>query len=259
MPGLAHDFVYLSSQKLADLIVQTSVLQRRRFGVRVEARSPVVSLVLASTSVPATNGSSSERIAREELVKLDKARDEINNRSLWYSDPAVQAGSWIYFESPLNYCILQSEYFNPAVVFVDHVDLLPDSSVRLFLHGSVRHLLGRPKVIDISADIESLHPSPSSGEFVYALADNVAEVVRLIHGTQDALTASPGIQARKSLSSSIARLLRSLDQKFVPDTAAWLGGVARVTAPVSARGEFRNVERFVMATPLYIEYVSPPI
>lgn len=258
MPGIAHDFVYMSSQKLANLIVNSSALQRRRFRVRAEVRSPVVSLVLASTSVPAANQSPSERIAREELVKLDKAIDEINTRSLWYSDPAVQAGSWIYFESPLNYCILQSEYFSPAVVFVDHVDLLPDPSVRLLLHGSVRHLLGRPKVIDIGAEIEILYPSPSSGEFVYALADNVAEVVRLIHGTQDALTASPSTQARHSLSSSMTRLLRSLDQKFVPETAAWLGGVARVTAPVSTRAEFPRAERFVMATPLYVEYVSPP-
>ena len=256
MPDSIHDFVYLSTQKLADLIVQTSVLQRRSFTVRAQVRSPVVSLALASSSAPTNTGSTSARLAQDELVKLGRAVDEINKRSLWYSDPVVQAGSWIYFETSMNYCLLQSHYFDPAVVFVDHVDLLPDPSVRLLLHGSVGHLLGRPKLVDVSADVERLRTSPSSGEFVYALADNVEEVVQTIHATQDAFTVSPGIQARGSLSSGIAQLLRVLDQKFVTDTAASLGGVARVTASVTARGGLRNVERFVMASPLYIEYVS---
>jgi hypothetical protein len=258
VPDLIHDFVYLSNQKLADLVVQTSTIQTKRLSMRAEVRSPVVSLILASSSLPTNPGSTSARIAKEELAKLDKAIEAINRRSLWYSDATVQAGSWIYFETQMNYCLLQSRYFNSAVVFADNMNLLTDPSIRLLLHGSARHLLGRPKLVDVSTDVERMRTSPSSGEFVYVLADNVEEVVRTIHASQDPINISPSSRSTNSLSSGIAQLLRVLDQKFVTDTAAWLGGVARVTASVNARGGLRNVERFVMATPLYVEYVTAP-
>jgi hypothetical protein len=258
MPRYVRDFIYMSDQKLAALKIQTRSIQHRPFRFRAEVKAPVVSLALESSDTSSADASASMQSEQVQLYKLKKALDEINKRSLWYSDTAAMTGSWIYFESPMNYCMLQSDYFPSAVVFADHMDLLPDPSVRILLHGSARHLLNQPRLVAISSEVERLQPSPSSGEFVYTLAENVAEVVRTIDASQDPLIAPPSARATDSLTTGIARLLRVLDQKFVVDTSAWLGGVARVTAAVRAPHGHGDVERFIMATPLYVEYTSDP-
>jgi len=252
-----RDFLYLSDQKLRALNVEIPRLLRGTLAVRGEVKVPFLSVAVEPTGK--SPESPPDPRGRLQAARLRKAIDDINERSFWYSDPDARAGCWIYFESPMNYCLLQSMYFESSVVFSDHADLLPDPSVRLLLHGSQRHLLNQPRVIEVSDEVEGLQSAPSGTEFVYALADNVAEVVRTISAASDPLAAtpahvSPGTAGAGSLATGIERILRVLDQRFAPDTAATLAGLARVTASVDATGTLGNSERLIMATPLYVEY-----
>ena len=253
---LVRDFLYLSDQKLRALDIQGSRILRGTLGVRGEVRVPFLSMTVEPTNK--TSESSSDSRDRLQIARLRKAIDDINARSLWYSDPEARAGCWIYFELPMNYCLLQSKYFQSSVVFADHAELLPDPSTRVLLHGSRRYLLDQPQTIEVSDEVERLKRAPSGTEFVYALADNVADVVHTISGASDPLATEPADSAptarTESLAAGIARILRVLDRKFVSGTAATLAGLARVTASVDAEGALGNAERLVMATPLYVEY-----
>lgn len=251
-----RDFLYLSDQKLRALDVKISRLQRGTLAMRGEVKLPFMSVAVEPTAQTAQ--STPDRGTALQAARLRKAIDDINERSLWYSDPEARAGCWVYFESPMNYCLLQSKYFQSSVIFADHAGVLPDPTVRLLMHGAQRHLLNQPRVIEVSDEVERLRSASSGTEFVYALADNIADVIRAISAANDPLAATPAhipsVTKAESLATGIARILRVLDQRFAPDTAATLAGLARVTASMDATDALGNTERFIMATPLYVEY-----
>ena len=153
-----HDYVYLSDRKLAAIAFNMSSLRRKIPHVKGEVRVPFASISVESSNMdPQVRGSD---VPPMQQGKLNRIFDEVSEQSLWYSDRDVRPGSWIYFELPMNYCQLESTYFGSSVVFADHNELLPDSSVRVLLHGSAQHLKDRPRVIDISEDVERIRSAP---------------------------------------------------------------------------------------------------
>jgi hypothetical protein len=67
----------------------------------------------------------------------------------------------------------------------------------------------------------------------------------------------PAQHARPHLPTAAARLLRAVDSRMFVDLAAWMAGYARVTTAFTD-GSGKRV-RYVVATPLYVEYVPPPV
>ncbi|WP_221508777.1 hypothetical protein [Streptomyces echinatus] len=53
--------------------------------------------------------------------------------------------------------------------------------------------------------------------------------------------------------------VRLLDEAFVPETAAWMRGYARITSRTDLHGNGGEEKvRLVTATPLYVEYAPQP-
>ncbi|TYB47929.1 SAVMC3_10250 family protein [Actinomadura chibensis] len=243
------DFVYLSDQKLMGPLLDAA-RSRRRFGLlKGEIKAPFVTLNVESAQPAAGD-------AATQLDRLRKIVGQIDGKSLPYQDAKARPGDWIYLKTPMNHCILGGPYFNLPVLFADHKDRLPDPSTRVLLHGSSRHLRTRPRTIDVSPDVERLSAAPSGGEFVYELADNVAEVLRAMRASPDPLVAPA--ETGSPLASGLTRIIKALDRRFDAGTATWLEGFARVTAAVPAGGRLGEAKRLILATPLYVEYAPAP-
>lgn len=241
-----YDFAYVSDQKLIGLITDMP-RPRTRFGqIKGELKAPFVSI-----GVEAAHPGQPD--AETQIDRLRKIVGQIDENSLPYHDSKIRPGGWIYFETPMNHCVLDGPRFNSAVVFIDHRDRLPVPSTRLLLHGSSTHLRSRPRRVDIGAHVVRMNGGTSGGEFVYELADNVAEVLRAMRASPDPLAAPA--EPEGGLAPGLARIVNALDQRFDISTATWLGGFARVTASVAMAGHLDGVERLIMATPLYVEYV----
>jgi len=68
---------------------------------------------------------------------------------------------------------------------------------------------------------------------------------------------------RRQLPGGTELLLRALDSQLRPETATWMAGYARVTADMShmihpRKRKRRKPVRYVVASPLYVEYTSSP-
>lgn len=133
-----REVVYLSEGKL------NGFLPEPRLALPTVNLHAGVSLAGINVEQPAPD---SGRDLRRHLKRVEK---DMARRTPWYTEPELTPGRWVMFEAPLNWVTLRGRY-QDLVLFVDPP---PDSAHshetsatrRLLLHGSARHLLGRPPV-----------------------------------------------------------------------------------------------------------------
>jgi hypothetical protein len=178
------------------------------------------------------------------LAQLDKS----SRATKWFDDPEVRPGDWVQFELPLTYVILTDNNDLPNMV-VFHS--WPGKHVGTFLlHGSIDSLVGN------GAKGTVFTPVSSSGSGVPAIRILMAKLAQVAErqDLQDKLT-----ESNDPLQNSLTRLIGGLDTIFETGRqmdlsgelihSAWMAGCARITLKYG---------KWLAATPLYVEYISPP-
>jgi hypothetical protein len=215
-----RELVYLSDRKLAGFHPEP---RRRRPSLRGELGVPGVAKVGAE--LPA---------APPEVPGLDAVLAHLTGtpgKLRWYTEPELRPGQWIQFEALLGQVTLASPV-DEGVLFTDH---LGDEPGTLLLHGSTEHL------IDEERFAAGNRERASRARYV---RDLLRELARVDGGTEVETH-------RTGWADGIQQLDWFLGREVEPRTATWLGGVARVTVDTADLG-------LVVASPLYVEYVSAP-
>ncbi|MFD9007064.1 SAVMC3_10250 family protein [Streptomyces sp. NPDC059582] len=238
-----QELIYLSDAKLRQFVPERrrrTRIGRRLTALRLNASALAVggSLELDLAEVSAASGS------RERLPDVIKTIEE---HALWYQDPDVQTGRWVYFEAPFNVAGANGQIYK-TVLFMDAPAASGDeqthlSGVRLLLHGSPDHLL---------------RPVPETDIVVYGVSGSLLS--SLIHEVvEDPLPNADNINAphapREPLRDVRRGVCRALDvSNRFPEGAAWMRGYARVTLAVGPDPARQVPYAQVLATPLYVEY-----
>lgn len=238
-----RELVYLSERKLRQFD-----LGRRgwRMNVTGEVRVPGVG------GVSMTKDSAGPAVP--DLDQVVAALEESDRASRWFTEE-VKPGEWVRFEAPMAYTITN----RGGVLFLDldrRTGAYPTGgSIRLMLHGSSRHLVGggppsrqiTDRDIDERMGFSAGNPHHLLGELMMDLrsADDPAG--------QSATMAIKRVEHK--LPNRYSDVLNILtDELALPGTAAWLAGLARISAVPPSVGD----HRIVVASPLYVEYVSAP-
>lgn len=241
-----RELVYLSDRKLEQFLPALRSLWPRP---KISFRSQLVEFDVA----PTQDGQ------RDRLRHLARVIAHIEKSARWFLDPDVSAGHWVHFEAPLNYLVLNSE----LVFFVDRPTATPDypagGAGRLVLHCSSAHLRMETPPTRMSAPQGDPVPVPASGSGPGILSvDNIQLLLKSLHARNQPADEPRPLPEEHTwyLPAATSRLLRAIDARVHPETAAWMAGYARVTAsfdlPAAAP------VRHVIASPLYIEYATPP-
>jgi hypothetical protein len=279
-----REFVYLSERKLRQFTASSSRSPRwwQRLGFEGELAFPPFGRAKVasqeSSGVPPT-------LTVDEVIAAFDAGDR---HAGWFADGHVRAGQWVFFEAPLNHRVMEQRYFHSAALFLDSgvpaQNYPAGGSVRLLLHGAREHLLGvaapSPVGLDVQAELDQAVPQKSSfasdtsylyqlagqkfglqnGTVGYVLPQLSQDLLRNEEIVQD-LSSTPLTVVRQhgNFAEALRMIVGLLDAAFVPETAAWMRGYARVTSavdldPISGPGE----PRLVTATPLYVEYAPEP-
>jgi hypothetical protein len=253
-----RELVYLSETKLLTFIVDKP--GRWRNASQVEGEVKAFGLGAKLNLTPG-----SRRGLTPDLDRVVSALEGSDRAPKWFADDNVQPGDWVHYEAPLGYVSI-----GDMVVFLDSDQPTPayptDCRLRLLLHGSLGHLVGvRPGRL-VDKDHESVRFHRSS--FFLALECFRAS---LEAGKEDgSYDVYDWVTARlwpKQISDEFNVVIAALDARLHSRyTAAWMAGYARVTAllphrPWSRDGRQRPKEpigKIVVASPLYVEYVSQP-
>jgi hypothetical protein len=262
-----RELIYLSDSKLEQFLPELRSLWPRP---KLSLKTP-----FAGVEVDPTPDARKSR-----LQHLAKVTAQIKRSAEWFAAPDLGPGQWVAFQAPLNYVILP-EALGRMLVFIDPgraVSGYPGGeSVRLLLHGSSRHLIGGPpprqaKVPEgENAYYEYTGFGSSAMPGYYHAVKNVEVLLRAFYGNIDFerdVSESPE-KARDHLPRGTQLLAAAIDKQVHPKMAAWMAGYARVTISVSiprARNPrlFRrgldpdDLVRYVVASPLYVEYASAP-
>ncbi|MET3986253.1 SAVMC3_10250 family protein [Streptomyces sp. PvR034] len=242
-----REVIYLSEGKLSGFLPEP------RLALPTIKLHAGVSMAGINVESPATD------LDRDLLRHLKRVERDLERRAPSHLEPELAPGHWVQFEAPLSWITLRGRY-QDLVLFVDPAPSPPEAGVtrRLLLHGSARHLSGRPPVqIDGPAltDLEGGGHSAGTlfitqaGHLLAALTRDQSE---LGPDAQDDFT-SPG--PAPSLSrAGVRELLTALDtQSAEVSTSALMIGYARVSALLPATGTDGGC---LVASPLIVEYVS---
>ncbi|QCX76249.1 hypothetical protein C9F11_12860 [Streptomyces sp. YIM 121038] len=249
-----RELVYLSDRKLRQFMPERRWLTGRHGwqvstpvgGVGVEAGTPDAE--------------------REREKRLRRIVEHVSVSARWFTEPEVRAGAWVEFEAPLNYRALNGAapgmvlFLDPAAGVEGYES---GGAVRLVLHGSVEHLGGgsKPGVAEPPALVEDRWDGggdscgPSWVEFVATRAATLLDTLAAQPGAVDEPGSTSTPHAPPTLAEGTRQVLAALDRQLPVETAAWMRGHARVTAALAAPGG--GGVRYVVATPLYVEYVTP--
>jgi hypothetical protein len=219
-----RELVYLSERKLAAF--RPASPRRRRPGLRGELGVPGIAKVGAD--LPATHPD------RASLDDVLAHLTETPGKLRWYTEDGLRPGQWVQFETLLGTVEMRSYDTEPVVFFAEPEIDRAGSGPRLVLHGSPGHLLG-------SADVHST--SIGGG------ASDARAIRHLLTRLPD--TDGEVVEPVRVDDFTIRTLRRGLRRRLDSRTATWLGGCARVTVDAADLG-------VVIASPLYVEYVSPP-
>ncbi|MFF6980300.1 SAVMC3_10250 family protein [Streptomyces sp. NPDC008343] len=272
-----RELVYLSERKLQ----QFRLGKRRRWNNRTPVEGEINFLGFGGVRFGPTPPGAGDAVTPD-LESVISALEASDRAAMWFGDPAVQPGQWVYFEAPLCYAPLGLRDEPGAVVFIDHGEPTAGyptgGQVRLLMHGSEAHVVG-------SATSPPVHPQLPDDPFPAVRFNDLSDFRTFAHlltelnrrwaaadaGETDAVAALderpfvrylPELVTRSGHSyASIADVIRrnvfDLDSLVEPRlTASWLAGHARVSVQVPSQR--RDEPRVVVATPLYVERVSPP-
>ncbi|MFC8247737.1 SAVMC3_10250 family protein [Streptomyces chartreusis] len=267
-----RELVYLSERKLQ----QFRLGKRRRWG-SVEGEINFFGFGTIRFGPTTPGGGDGVTPDLESVISALEASDRA---ALWFEDPAVQPGQWVYFEAPLYYAPLGMG--DETVVFVDHRESAtsyPDGGkLRLLMHGSMAHVLGSatsppvtpPQYPDDRSPALEFNLCSHFGTFSHLLAGLIDRLAAADDGDTDAAArAAAGLTAplptmtwlwRRGVDDVVRHVqytVHDLDSYAEPLlTASWMAGYARVTAKVPPW--YRDDPTVVVATPLYVERISAP-
>ncbi|MFE0383166.1 SAVMC3_10250 family protein [Streptomyces bungoensis] len=246
-----REVVYLSEGKLNEFLPEP-----RRALPAVKLRAGV-SFAGINVETPAQDN------ARDLRRHLEEVEKEMDRQTAWYGEPGLMPGRWVQFEAPLNWVTLRGRY-QDLVLFVDPA---PDSasphqpvtSRRLLLHGSARHLLGRPPIEVDGPVLTGLEGSGHSAGTIFVT--NAGHVVSALAQAHDpfesgtgAAEGNPPVSPTSMRRSGIRDLLAAVDaESSEVSTHALMFGYARVSALLP---ETATEVGCLVASPLIVEYAN---
>lgn len=268
-----RELVYLSDRKLRQFMPERP---RRLVRGGWQVTTPVGGVGLEQ-EVPDAERERGERLRR--IVR------HVSGTAGWFAEPGLRAGAWVQFEAPLNFRLLR-DVAPGMVLFVDPPCAVEGygsgGAVRLLLHGSVRHLAGgqAPAVADPPALAEEVRhwegeaAGSAGGTWVELVTTHASVLLGTLTAQPDAASEPTGEEAGErtgetgrhplaplsptTLVAGTRQVLAALDRQLPVETAAWMRGYARVTAALrdgALDGASEGV-RYVVATPLYVEYAE---
>ncbi|MGI3226605.1 SAVMC3_10250 family protein [Streptomyces sp. GTA36] len=242
--------MYLSDSKLRQFLPEgrwRSRLGRRLNMLRLDVDTPVggggIEVALGGEqTVPEGNA--------QHLAAVIKYVEE---RALWFQDPAARSGHWVYFEAPLYFFLVDSrEPDIGTVLFYDSpaVEGYDPGGTRLLLHGSPRHLLASVSKSGLASSevIGSIYAGGTCRSSRLWDNETPPEAPTAERISQDPEPPQRGlsISTIDSMGQAVGSM-RSIDHR-ASDGAAWMRGYARVSVV------HEGVGAIVIATPLYVEY-----
>lgn len=243
-----RELLYLSHRKLRQFDLETS--RWRRLGARFTGEIKLPGF----GGVTVGNNSDGTKSDEPELEAVIAALDNSDRAARWFTED-VGPGQWVQFEAPMSYALTDGG----GVIFLDLDEAAPGyptgGEVRLLLHGSRRHVVRDEPAVQVVTDrqIDTL-TGFSAGNSHRLLSRLLLDLTTADEPLgQSASMAVARVEHK--MPGVYTRLFQELDRQLdLPHTAAWMAGYARITAvppPV-------NGKKVVVATPLYVEYVSPP-
>lgn len=242
-----RELVYLSQSKLQQFTFEPPRRWRGRAQVEGEISVPGLGAVKVT---PAAAGQDTRPVA--DLEKVVSSLESSGRAAQWFANERAQVGQWVRFSAPLSYTTVAG-----AVLFLDgdrRTAAYPTGgALRLMLHGSREHLVGTSQDLSTKAVAEHHYLSHST---VIRLLRNLHSYLAATQGEGDA----DGFHSSQSgdepaLPSMLERLVVLLGSYLhLKYTVAWMTGYARITAMVP----FDRNDRIMLATPLFVEYASPP-
>lgn len=241
---------YLSDSKLRQFIPER---RRGRISQRLTAfrlTTPAGGLELEAAGEAGAEGQKHEHLAS--VIR------HIEEQALWFQDPEVRAGKWVYFEAP---CLI----FTPHTDTVMFIDPTPGAVAgyeqphgsRLLLHGSGRHLLiGEVAPVSLLGD-RALFVKGSALIPIEVAVRRLSEVAPPTAEEPHGAVAEPPY-TNSLLSMGVDDLLKAAQSLIPAWSAVWMRGYARVSAAITMSSgplsTARRSEPCVCATPLYVEY-----
>jgi len=234
-----RELVYLSQRKLSQF---QPARTRGRLLSRITGFGAHAPLSMGEVSVTFAEGTA------KSTPDLQTVINELDNRIKavqWYESNDLQVGDWVQFESVMNLAIvdIHGRQRDSLLLFWEpRVGRGTDASAAtLMLHGSVDGLLeGAPKLAD---------PAVNSMSAPQALVQALAQ----LRNSDDPLNQ---VQMNiRNWDHALTVIVDRLDLKYPRFMASWLAGYARITG-ILADGN--GTTTYILATPLYVERVSPP-
>lgn len=249
--GPVREVVYLSEGKLNEFLPEP-----RRALPAVKLRAGV-SFAGINVETPAPDN------ARDLRRHLEQVEKEMDRQTAWYTEPDLMPGRWVQFEAPLNWVTLRGRH-QDLVLFVDPAPdsaspHQPGTSRRLLLHGSARHLLGRPPIQVDGPVLTGLEGSGHSAGTIFVT--NAGHVVSALAHAHDSLESgtgaaeeNPPVSPTSMRRSGIRDLLAAVDaESGEVSTHALMFGYARVSALLP---ETATEMGCLVASPLIVEYAN---
>ncbi|MEV7211882.1 SAVMC3_10250 family protein [Kitasatospora cineracea] len=245
-----REVIYLSEGKLHEFLPEP----RRAFPVvKVHAG---VSLAGVNVEKPASD---SGQELRRQLKRVEK---EMGRHAPWYTETDPVPGRWVRFKASLSWFTLRGRH-QDLVLFVDQA-MEPSrahragGARRLLLHGSARHLLGRPPLQVEGPALTGVDGGISLNTTFLTSAGEVVNTLARTRGVSEPGTATDGEEQIEPTEprhrAGIRDLLAALDtESSEVSTAAMVTGYARVSALLP--GTDTGVGCLV-ASPLIVEYVK---
>ncbi|MFD7528559.1 SAVMC3_10250 family protein [Streptomyces sp. NPDC059849] len=246
-----REIVYLSEGKLNQFMPEP---RRALPAVKLHAG---VSLAGINVENPAPD---STRDLRRHLKQVEK---QVARHTLQYTEPELTPGRWVRFSAPLNWVTLRGRY-QDLVLFVDPAPESTHPSAagttrRLLLHGSARHLRGRPPIQVDGPELSVLTSGGCSAGMTFVT--NAGHVVSALAHALDPLEPESGADGENSSEptdprhrAGIRDLLAALDAESTEvSTSAMMTGYARVSALLP---ETTTEASCLVASPLIVEYVN---
>ncbi|MGG8407805.1 SAVMC3_10250 family protein [Streptomyces sp. 12297] len=236
-----REFVYVSDGKLS-----TFLPEPRRFSrpAAIRLSTPVGGLDVEAAAADAE---------RARLQRLKRVDQHLNDKALWFTEPNLRPGQWVWFEAPLH-CVTPRGTYQHMVLFSDPApgeDPQHERATgcRLLMHGSARHLLGQAPVDVEGLPLEGIDGGSSVGTTFLTSAGRVMQALSLEHDPVAVDVPDPATDLR---GGGVRDLLAALDARHGQvGSAARVYGYAKVTADLPATAD---APRCVVASPLTVEY-----
>jgi hypothetical protein len=256
-----RELVYLSNRKLEQFMLSRPRRWWQRAGVEGEVRLPGLG------GVKVTRPNEPAERARPELDRVIDALERSERAARWFTEDDLRPGQWVHFEARLNHSVMDEENFRSAVLFLQPgwTTSPTGRNLQLLLHGSAEHLAGAPpRPVQMSLEVYQgrhsdhsfFHDVHASNELRRSVRDVAGELDSLHHDPQPG-EAGETIESDDWFAQTVTTIVRRLEDRLSPATAAWMAGYARITATVR-RPDVAPPQYVVVGTPLYVEYIEAP-